>query len=113
MNEGVSAGREEAIVGHGGEVVRVEGSYDRAVQRLHRDAEEKGYFVISDQVVVSTVLNSDMWCTVNEIVCCFVTCAFVESNCLGIGSFPATEVVDVAVSDKVSSGCERLPISSR
>lgn len=48
MNDGVSKGREEAIVGYGGEVVRVEGAYDHAVQQLHRDAEEKGYFVISE-----------------------------------------------------------------
>ena len=49
MNDGVSAGREEAIVGYGGEVVRVAGAYDQAVQRLYRDTVEKGYFAISDQ----------------------------------------------------------------
>ena len=49
MNDGVSKGREEAIAGYGGEVVRVEGAYQRVVEQLQRDAAEKGYFVISDQ----------------------------------------------------------------
>ena len=42
MNDGVSKGREEAIAGYGGEVVRVEGAYQRAVEQLQRDAAEKG-----------------------------------------------------------------------
>ena len=50
MNEGVSKGREQAIKSYGGEVVRVAGAYDRAVERLHEDAAERGYFVISDQI---------------------------------------------------------------
>jgi len=49
MNDRVSTGREEAIKSYGGEVVRVVGAYDRAVERLHEDAAEHGYFVISDQ----------------------------------------------------------------
>ena len=48
MNDGVSAGREEAIAGYGAEVVRVPGNYDRAVQRSVVDAERLGYFVVSD-----------------------------------------------------------------
>ena len=48
MNEGVSAGREEAIAAYGAEVVRVPGNYDRAVQRSFADAEKLGYFVVSD-----------------------------------------------------------------
>jgi len=48
MNDGVSAGREEAIAGYGAEVVRVPGNYDRAVQRSVTDAERLGYFVVSD-----------------------------------------------------------------
>ncbi len=48
MNDGVSAGREKAIVGYGAEVVRVPGNYDRAVQRSFADAERLGYFVVSD-----------------------------------------------------------------
>jgi diaminopropionate ammonia-lyase len=53
MNDGVSAGREEAIVEYGGEVVRVPGAYDQAVQRMQQDAETKGYFVIGEQGTVS------------------------------------------------------------
>ena len=49
MSDGVSAGREEAIAGYGAEVVRVPGSYDRAVQRSYADAELCGYFAISDE----------------------------------------------------------------
>ena len=49
MNDGVSAGREEAIAAYGAEVVRVPGSYDRAVQRSYADAERFGYFAISDE----------------------------------------------------------------
>ena len=49
MNDGVSEGREEAIAGYGGEVVRVQGAYQRVVEQLYRDAAEKGYFMISDQ----------------------------------------------------------------
>lgn len=52
MNDCVSAGREEAIVGYGGEVVRVPGAYDQAVQRMQQDAETKGYFVIGEQGTV-------------------------------------------------------------
>ena len=48
MNDGVSAGREEAIANYGAEVVRVPGNYDRAVQRCFADAETLGYFVVSD-----------------------------------------------------------------
>ena len=48
MNDGVSAGREEAIAGYGAAVVRVQGNYDRAVQRSFADAEKLGYFVVSD-----------------------------------------------------------------
>ena len=49
MNDGVSAGREEAIAAYGAEVVRVPGSYDRTVQRSYEDAERLGYFPISDE----------------------------------------------------------------
>ena len=48
MNDGVSAGREEAIAGYGAAVVRVSGNYDRVVQRSFADAERLGYFAISD-----------------------------------------------------------------
>ena len=48
MNDGVSAGREEAIAAYGAEVVRVSGNYDRVVQRSFADAERLGYFAISD-----------------------------------------------------------------
>ena len=49
MNDGVSAGREEAITAYGAEVVRVPGNYDQAVQRSYEDAEMFGYFAISDE----------------------------------------------------------------
>ena len=49
MNDGVSAGREEAIAAYGAEVVRVPGSYDRTVQRSYEDAERLGHFPISDE----------------------------------------------------------------
>ena len=49
MNDGVSAGREEAIAAYGAEVVRVPGNYDGAVQRSYEDAERLGYFAISDE----------------------------------------------------------------
>ena len=49
MNDGVSAGREEAIATYGAEVVRVAGNYDQAVQRSYADAEMFGYFAISDE----------------------------------------------------------------
>ena len=49
MNDGVSAGREEAIAAYGAEVVRMPGSYDRTVQRSYEDAERLGYFPISDE----------------------------------------------------------------
>ena len=48
MNDGVSTGREEAIAAYSAEVVRVQGNYDRAVQRSFADAEKLGYFVVSD-----------------------------------------------------------------
>ena len=48
MNDGVSAGREEAIAAYGAEAVRVPGNYDRVVQRSFADAEALGYFAISD-----------------------------------------------------------------
>ena len=48
MNDGVSAGREAAIAGYGGEVVRVPGAYHQAVARLYADAEAKGQLVIGD-----------------------------------------------------------------
>ena len=48
MNDGVSAGRGEAIAAYGAEVVRVPGNYDRVVQRSYADAETLGYFAISD-----------------------------------------------------------------
>ena len=48
MNDGVSAGREQAIAGYGGEVVRVPGAYDQAVQRLHQDAKADGHFIVGD-----------------------------------------------------------------
>ena len=48
MNDGVSAGREEAIAAYGAEVVRVPGNYDQAVQRSFADAKTLGYFVVSD-----------------------------------------------------------------
>ena len=51
MNEGVSEGRARAIVGYGGEVIRVEGAYEGVVERLNDDAAKQGYFVISDQPV--------------------------------------------------------------
>ena len=50
MNDGVSAGREAVIASFGGEVVRVLGAYDKAVQRSRQDAIAKGYFDISDHV---------------------------------------------------------------
>ena len=49
MNDKVSPGREEVIASFGAEVVRVPGSFDRAVQRSFEDAEENGYFVICDR----------------------------------------------------------------
>ena len=49
MNDKVSRGREEVIASFGAEVVRVPGSFDRAVQRSFEDAEENGYFVICDR----------------------------------------------------------------
>jgi len=48
MNDGVSAGREQAIAGYGGEVVRVPGAYDQAVQRLHQDSKAHGHFIVGD-----------------------------------------------------------------
>ena len=49
MNDKVSPGREAVIASFGAEVVRVPGSFDRAVQRSFEDAEENGYFVICDR----------------------------------------------------------------
>ena len=49
MNDKVSKGREAVIASFGAEVVRVPGSFDRAVQRSFEDAEENGYFVICDR----------------------------------------------------------------
>ncbi len=49
MNDKVSSGREAVIASFGAEVVRVPGSFDRAVQRSFEDAEENGYFVICDR----------------------------------------------------------------
>ena len=46
MSEVVSSGREQVIASFGAEVVRVPGSFDRAVQRAADDAEEHGYFVV-------------------------------------------------------------------
>ena len=49
MNDKVSPGREAVIASFGAEVVRVPGSFDRAVQRSFEDAEANGYFVICDR----------------------------------------------------------------
>ena len=51
MNDGVSAGREAVIASFGAEVVRVQGAYDKGVQRSRQDADSKGYFDISDHVM--------------------------------------------------------------
>ena len=51
MNDGVSAGREQAIAAYGARVVRVPGAYDMAVQRALQDAAERGYFLISEHVM--------------------------------------------------------------
>lgn len=44
----VTPAREQAIAGHGARVIRVEGSYDDAVERADRDARAEGRIVISD-----------------------------------------------------------------
>ena len=49
MSETVSPGREQVIASFGAEVVRVPGSFDRAVRRSADDAEEHGYFVVCDK----------------------------------------------------------------
>ncbi len=48
MNEGVSAGRAQAIESYGGEVVRVPGAYQNVAVRLYEDAETHGHLVIGD-----------------------------------------------------------------
>ncbi len=49
MNDSVSAGREAAIRGYGGEVVRVPGAYAQAVQQMLEDDAVHGYFIVADQ----------------------------------------------------------------
>ncbi|NGM87964.1 diaminopropionate ammonia-lyase [Parapusillimonas sp. SGNA-6] len=48
IHENVSAGREQAIASYGARVVRVPGNYDDAVRKAAQDAQEHGYFVVSD-----------------------------------------------------------------
>ena len=48
VHEGVSQGRVDAIAGYGAEVRRVPGTYDDAVREATRQAEAKGWFVVSD-----------------------------------------------------------------
>ncbi|MFB6240013.1 MAG: diaminopropionate ammonia-lyase, partial [Gemmatimonadota bacterium] len=45
---GTSEARAEAIAGHGARVVRVDGGYDRALERASRDAREEGRVLVSD-----------------------------------------------------------------
>ncbi len=44
----VSAGRAQAMRDIGADVVRVDGDYDASVESARRDAEENGWFVVSD-----------------------------------------------------------------
>ncbi|MES2072985.1 MAG: diaminopropionate ammonia-lyase [Pseudomonadota bacterium] len=44
----VSAGRVDAIAAYGAQVIRVAGNYDDSVRRAAADAEQHGYFVVSD-----------------------------------------------------------------
>ena len=48
IHETVSQGRADAIAGFGAEVRRVPGTYDDAVRACARDAEQEGWFVVSD-----------------------------------------------------------------
>ncbi len=48
IHEGVSEGRAAAIAQYGARVVRVAGNYDDAVRHAARDAQENGYFLVSD-----------------------------------------------------------------
>jgi diaminopropionate ammonia-lyase len=48
VHEGVSQGRVDAIARYGAEVCRVAGTYDDAVREAARQAEAKGWFVVSD-----------------------------------------------------------------
>jgi len=48
LPRGASLAREEAIRGHGARVVRVDGDYERALDRASRDAREEGRIVVSD-----------------------------------------------------------------
>ncbi|WP_188564376.1 diaminopropionate ammonia-lyase [Undibacterium terreum] len=48
VHAGVSAGRVRAIEAYGAQVVRIAGNYDDSVRQAAADAEEKGYFVVSD-----------------------------------------------------------------
>lgn len=48
VHEDVSRGRVDAITRFGAEVVRVPGNYDDAVRLADRQAEENGWFVVSD-----------------------------------------------------------------
>ena len=44
----VSEGRKQAMESYGAEVRRVDGDYDESVRQAARDAEEKGWYVVSD-----------------------------------------------------------------
>jgi diaminopropionate ammonia-lyase len=48
VHEGVSPGRTKAIARYGAEMRRVPGTYDDAVREAARQAEENGWFIVSD-----------------------------------------------------------------
>ncbi|MDJ0921659.1 MAG: diaminopropionate ammonia-lyase [Henriciella sp.] len=48
IHAGVSEGRENALASFGAKVIRVAGNYDDSVHQTAKDAEENGWFVVSD-----------------------------------------------------------------
>ncbi|HEY2618764.1 MAG TPA: diaminopropionate ammonia-lyase [Acetobacteraceae bacterium] len=48
VHAGVSQGRVDAIAGYGAEVRRVPGTYDDAVREASRQAQQNGWFIVSD-----------------------------------------------------------------
>lgn len=48
VHKTVSVGRADAIAAYGAKVVRIDGNYDDAVRQAAADADENGWFVVSD-----------------------------------------------------------------
>jgi len=48
IHRDVSQGREEAISGHGAEIVRIDGNYDDSVRAAQETADREGWYIVSD-----------------------------------------------------------------